>query len=72
MELLRVSDLVDMTNLSDSKIYELKDEIGYYKLGGAVRFAMEDVLAWLGRNKHMKRNGKRRKPRVVQFKHLRG
>ncbi|NLX98247.1 MAG: helix-turn-helix domain-containing protein, partial [Rhodopirellula sp.] len=36
-----------MLRLSRSKIYELKERIGYLKIGGAVRFREDDVLRYL-------------------------
>jgi excisionase family DNA binding protein len=45
--LLTISDLADLLQLSRSKCYELKEKIGYLKVGGAVRFRPEDVCAYL-------------------------
>ena len=36
-----------MLRLSRSKVYELKERIGYLKIGGAVRFREDDVLRYL-------------------------
>ena len=38
-----------MLKLSRSKVYALKETIGHYKLGGAVRFREEDIHAYLDR-----------------------
>jgi excisionase family DNA binding protein len=47
MKLLTVEQVAKMLQLSRSKVYDLKDKIGHYKVGGAVRFAEEDVLRFL-------------------------
>ena len=69
MTLLTVEDLSRMLKLSRSKIYDLKEKIGYLKVGGSVRFAEEDVLRYLD-GCRVEGNGKRRRARVGRLKHL--
>ena len=45
--LLTIRELSDLLQLSKSKCYELKEKIGYLRVGGAVRFRMEDVERFL-------------------------
>lgn len=47
MQLLTVREVAGMLCLSKSKVYDLKEKIGHYKVGGCVRFAEEDVLRFL-------------------------
>ena len=47
MTLLTVGELARMWKLSRSKIYDLKDKIGYRKIGGSVRFTEADVQRYL-------------------------
>ena len=47
MTLLTVAELARKLKLSKSKIYELKDKIGWYRVGGSVRFTEADVQAYL-------------------------
>lgn len=47
--LLTIRELSHLLRLSKSKCYELKEKIGYLKIGGAVRFREEDVYASLDR-----------------------
>ena len=49
MQLLSVEDVARMLKVSRSKVYALKEKIGHYKLGGAVRFREEDIHAYLDR-----------------------
>lgn len=44
---MTIRELSDILQLSKSKCYELKEKIGYLKVGGAVRFRMEDVECFL-------------------------
>jgi excisionase family DNA binding protein len=45
--LLTVPDVADMLQLSRSKVYELKEKIGCYKIDGSIRFRGEDVVRYL-------------------------
>ena len=47
--LLTVEDVSRMLQLSRLKIYEMKDQIGCFKIGDAVRFRLDDVIAFLER-----------------------
>jgi len=47
MQLQTVEEVASMLRLSRSKVYELKERIGYLKTGGAVRFREDDVLRYL-------------------------
>lgn len=58
-----------MLKVSRSKCYELKDEIGYLKVGGSVRFRREDVVAWLERCRQHREQPRHRRPRL-QLKHI--
>ena len=67
MTLLTVSDVARMCKLSSSTIYDLKEEIGWYKLGGSVRFREDDVVRWLDGKKV---GGRRNPPPMPRLKHL--
>lgn len=69
MTLITVDELARMLKLSRSKVYDLKEKIGYLKVGGSVRFTEEDVLRYLDGCK-VEGNGKRRRARVGRLKHL--
>lgn len=60
MNLLTVTEVARMLRLSRSKIYNLKDKIGWYRVGGSVRFREEDILRYLD-GCRIERNGKRKK-----------
>ena len=47
MTLLTVGDVARMCKLSPSTIRNLKEQIGYLKVGGSVRFREEDVHRYL-------------------------
>ena len=47
MQLITVNELARMLKLSRSKVYDLKEKIGYLKVGGSVRFTQTDVLHYL-------------------------
>ena len=70
MQLLTIADLSRMLRLSRSKCYDLKDKIGYLKVGGSVRFTEDDVRRYLD-DCRVERNGKRRRVSGRQLKHLR-
>lgn len=70
VELMTVDELSEMLHLSSSWLYDRKEEIGYFKLGGAVRFRLEDVLRWLA-SKYVQGNGKQRRATPPRLKHLR-
>jgi len=44
MTLITVRELARMLKLSESKCYDLKDKIGYLKVGGSIRFTEVDIL----------------------------
>ena len=67
--LLTVEDLSRMLKLSRSKVYDLKEKIGYMKVGGSVRFTEDDVLRFLD-DCRVEGNRKRRRARVGRLKHL--
>ena len=70
--LLTVEDLSKKLKLSRSAVYALKEKVGYLKIGGAVRFRLEDILRFL-ESCRVNGNGKARKPstRLAQLRHLR-
>jgi|WetSurMetagenome_2_1015567.scaffolds.fasta_scaffold1214669_2 excisionase family DNA binding protein len=45
--LLTVDDLCQRLQIGRTKAYSLKDKIGYYRVGGSVRFRVEDVETYL-------------------------
>jgi hypothetical protein len=47
VQLLTVGDVARMLHMSRSKIYAIKDRIGYYKLEGDIRFREEDIVRYL-------------------------
>ena len=65
MELLTVEELSGKLKLSPKWIRQHQEEIGYYKLGGAVRFRPEEVSAWL-ESKHIIKNRNGEPQRVVR------
>ncbi|MBC8874456.1 MAG: helix-turn-helix domain-containing protein, partial [Planctomycetes bacterium] len=60
-----------MLKLSRSKVYDLKEKIGYLKLGGSVRFTEDDVRRYLDRCR-VEVNGTARRRRTARprLKHL--
>lgn len=69
MTLLTVDELARMLKLSRSKIYDLKEKIGYLKVGGSVRFTETDVLRYLDGCRV--ENDRKRKVPTPRLKHLR-
>ena len=69
MQLLTVENVADMLQLSRSKVYELKEDIGYLKVGGAVRFRPEDVFGFLDNCKVTGERARKPVPRP-RLKHL--
>ena len=69
MTLLTVEDLSRMLKLSRSKIYDLKEKIGYLKVGGSVRLTEDDVLRYLD-GCRVEGNGKRKRSTGHQLQHL--
>ena len=69
VQLLRVEDVARMLNLSKSEIYSIKEKIGFYKIGGAIRFSSDDVESFLA---SCRSDGHRveRNPPVPRLKHL--
>ncbi len=65
MTLITVDELARMLKLSRSKVYDLKEKIGYLKVGGSVRFTEDDVLRYLD-GCRVEGNGRRRES--VRFK----
>jgi excisionase family DNA binding protein len=57
LPLLTVADVAQQFKLSPQKIYEIKDEIGYHKIGGSIRFAPDDVEQFLGKTKMRQERG---------------
>lgn len=60
-----------MLRLSRSKVYDLKEKIGFLRIGGSIRFRADAIVRfWEGRE--VNGNGER-KPRVSHYrlKHLR-
>ncbi len=47
MQLLTPTEVAEMLRLSRSKVYELKEKIGFLKIGGAVRFRSDAVVRFL-------------------------
>ncbi len=43
---LTVRELAKRWKLSDKRIYQLKEEIGYTQIGGAIRFPIEKIEAY--------------------------
>jgi excisionase family DNA binding protein len=69
MQLLTVEQVAGMLQLSTSKVYQLKEKIGHYKVGGSVRFSEEDVYAYLGTCKVNGEKARKPAPRP-RLKHL--
>ena len=70
VQLITVNELARMLKLSRSKVYDLKEKIGYLKIGGSVRFRLEDVICYLDGCK-MERDEKPHRPvNLPQLKHL--
>jgi len=69
IRLLTVAEVAYMLKLSRSKVYELKEDIGCYKLGGAVRFRTEDVLRYLDERK-VGGNGHRKPAPRPRLRHI--
>jgi len=65
--LLTVADVAEQLQLSRSQVYTMKAEIGYAKLGGAVRFRQEDIIRFVASSMV----GQRRKPHKVQLQCIR-
>lgn len=70
MQLITVDELARMLKLSRSKIYDLKDKIGWYRVGGSVRFREEDVLRYL-ESCRVDGNGNPHRTAMPRLKHLR-
>jgi len=47
MSLMSVADLATMLQVSREKIYRLKDEIGFVRIGASIRFTRAAVDAYL-------------------------
>ena len=47
MNLVSVQALADRWGVSSSKIYEIKDDIGYFKIDGAIRFSEQMIEEYL-------------------------
>ncbi len=69
IRLLTVAEVASMLKLSRSKVYEVKEDIGCYKLGGAVRFRTEDVLRYLDDHK-VGGNGHRKPAPRPRLRHI--
>lgn len=69
MDLLTVADVARMLRMSRSKIYAIKDKIGYYKLEGDIRFRAEDVLRYLDERK-VGGNGHRKPAPRPRLRHI--
>ena len=70
MQFLTVDDLSRMLKISRSKCYDLKDKIGWYRVGGSVRFREEDVLRYLD-DCRVEGNEKVQRTASPRLKHLR-
>lgn len=46
-KLLTVAELAESLNVSRGKVYELKEEIGFVRIGGAIRFDADTVESYL-------------------------
>lgn len=67
--LLTVEELMELLKLSRTKVYDLKEKIGYLKIDGSIRFREEDVVSYLNGQKV---NGREWKPAPTpRLKHLR-
>ena len=60
--LLKVSDVARRLKLSSQKIYDLKEEIGYHRIGGSIRFSPEAVERYLERTKMRQERGATERP----------
>jgi excisionase family DNA binding protein len=69
MQLLTVEQVAEILQLSRSKVYDLKDKIGHYKVGGSVRFAEGDVLQFIDGCKVNGKGARRPVPRP-RLKHI--
>jgi len=67
--LLTVAEVARLLQLSRSKVYDLKEKIGFYKLGGAVRFRREDIAQFV-EGCRVQGNGQRKVRRRFKLKHL--
>ncbi len=54
MKLLDVQQLSEMLNVKPKTIYDWthKEKIPYYKLGGSLRFNLEEIQKWIKSKKH--------------------
>ena len=69
MQLLTVEQVAEILQLSRSKVYDLKDKIGHYKVGGSVRFTEDDVLRFID-GCRVDDNGARKPVPRPRLKHL--
>ena len=69
MELLRPDEVARILRLSKSKVYDLKEKIGYFKLDGAIRFRLEDVETFV-LSCRVKGNGKRKAATRPRLRHI--
>lgn len=60
-ELLTIREAAKRIGMSISWLYEHKDEVGYYQLGGAIRFAPSDLEKWLAQCR-VQKQGKQEAP----------
>jgi excisionase family DNA binding protein len=57
--LLKVSDVARQLNLSRSKVYELKHEIGFHQIGRSIRFSPDQVQRYLEQTAAQQERGNR-------------
>lgn len=50
-ELLTIKETADMLRMSATWLYDHKDEIGFYRLGGSIRFRRSEVERWIEQQK---------------------
>ena len=73
--MLRVKQVADRLNLSESKIYEMveRGELPHHRFGGAIRVSEEQIAEYLEETKRERREPEPRKsqPRRPQLRHVR-
>jgi len=72
---LRVKQVAERLNLSESKVYEMveRGELSHHRFGGAIRVSEEQIAAYLEETKRERQEPERRKsqPRLPTLRHVR-
>lgn len=73
--MLKVADVAQRLNVSQSKVYELIEagDLAHHRIGGAIRVSEEQLAAFLDGTKRGKREGAIREssPRPGPLRHIR-